>query len=137
MELRTRQNSTNVRFTLASEGAPALLALALWASFTGLMQWLGALAVLDVEVRWLTAYACAVAALAYAVDEELRRALARNRVFALVLGLAAAIASYWHPVAMLAFAPAAVTCGASLALPRARPVSSAPAASPGARPDAL
>jgi len=137
MSERTPTNSTNVRFYLAKPAAPALLALGLWAAFVGLMQWTGALATLGSDVPWLTAFACGVAALAYAFDLELRRALHGSRGIALAVGTMAAIASCWSPAAMLAFAPAVVACGASLASPCRRRVSSTAAASPDARRGAL
>ena len=114
-----------------------MLALTLWACFVGTMEWSGALATVEADLGALTAFACAVAGLAYAVDAELRSALERRRGGALVAGIAAALASCWNPIAMLAFAPAAVACGLALAAPGRGRVSSAPATSPGARPDAL
>jgi len=91
-----------------------LLALVLWAGVVVSMQQAGALATLDGDVPWITAFACGVAALAYAIDAELRRALQDRRRVSVVVGAGAAIAGCWSPEAMLAFAPAAVACGAAL-----------------------
>lgn len=137
MPKRSPENSTNVRFGTNREIAPALVAFILWALFVGLMKKTGALATLADEVQWLTAFACAVAVLAYAVDEELRHALENRRGIAFVVGIAAAIGSALDPAAMLAFSPAAVVCVAAVAAPGRARLSSAAAASPGARRGAL
>lgn len=134
---RSPENSTNVRFGPGREIAPALVAFVLWGLFVGLMKKTGALATLGDELPWLTAFACAVAALAYGVDAELRHALEDRRGIAMLVGIGAALASSLDPTAMLAFAPAVAICVAALTAAAVARVSSAVAASPGARPDAL
>lgn len=139
MSERTSGNSTNVRFSLRHAAAPALLALGLWAVFAGAMQVTGGIAALGDDIRLIAGFACVVAALAYAVDAELRGALAGARPVVLLGGAAGAIAlTLAHPAGLLAFSPAAVLFGAALLVrPRVRAVSSAAAASPGARRGAL
>jgi hypothetical protein len=139
MQSRLRGKSTNVRFYLDRETMPAAIALVLWIGFAEFLGASGALAALGADVPWIAAFACAVAALAYAVDGELRHALSNARPAVLLAGAAAAIAlTLSHAAGLVAFSPAAVLFGAALLLrPRARPVSSAAAASPGARRGAL
>jgi hypothetical protein len=138
MSARAPSNSTNVRF-LHAKAAPALLALALWTAFVALLQVAGGLSTLGRDACWLAGFACGVAALAYAVDGELRSALCGARPATLLGGEAAAIAlTLAHPAGLLAFSPAAVLFSAALLLrPRALAVSSTAAASPGAKPGAL
>ena len=133
MQTLSRENSTNVRFDAG------WLALLLWALLVAALHAGGALERLGSDLAWLTAFACAVAALAYAVDAELRRAVEAMGVPSLSAAFVASTAAgVAHPAGMLAFAPAGLVLGTALVLRAFAPrVSSTAAASPGARPDAL
>ena len=135
MDLSHPTNITNFRI---SDAVPALAAAGLWAAFAATLQAAGALERLGEDVPILAAFACAVAVLAYAVDAELRAVLdAQRGVFlaACSAGLiAGSQASAWMLLTLL---PGGVVLAVAL-VPRAfaRRLSSAAAASPGARPGA-
>ena len=105
-------NSTNVR--LQASAAPALIALALWSALVAAMQWTGALDRFHGELPIFALFACAVAALAYGVDGELRGAVNGQSTMRLVIRVAGLIAAAsLHIAAFVALAPAGVILGAA------------------------
>lgn len=130
------RNSTNVR--LLSAAAPAMVGLALWAALVAILQWTGALDRLHDDLPMVTLFACAVAALAYGVDAELRAAVQSQSTPRLAVRIAAVIAAASiHAAALVALAPAGVVLAAAGVnrMFEAR-LRTAAAASPGARPGA-
>jgi hypothetical protein len=128
-------NSTNVRFRLRREGAGPLLAALLWIALGTALAASGALERLGSDTRVLLAVACAIAALAYGVDAELRATLERAATTGVALAFTLlACAGAWIALATW---PVAVVLLAAL-VRRAAGVrfSSRTAASPGARPGA-
>ena len=105
-------NSTNVRLQAAA--APAVIALALWGGLIAVMQWTGALDRFHGELPMLALFACAVAALAYGVDGELRGAVNGQSTPRLAVRIATLIAAAsLHIAAFVALAPAGVILGAA------------------------
>ena len=137
MSFRSPTNSTNVR-KYEGPGSAVLAAIA-WLAFAGLLAASGAVATLGTDIPILAGAATGVALLAYAVDAELRDALRSAPVgLTLAIAVATTAASTCHPAALLAFTPVAAVCWvAAASRVRATRLSSAPVASPGARPGAL
>ena len=136
MPITTSENSTNVR--LLNDAAPAVIGLALWAALVATLQWSGALDRLHEELPVLTLFACAVAALAYGVDAELRAAAHGQSTARLAVRIVGVIAAAsLHTAAFVALAPAGVVLAAAC-VNRAfeARLRTAAAASPGARPGA-
>src|SRR5512141_2325868 len=92
--LAVRVTSTNVRSILQSRPAAAVLAGAMWAGFVAALAASGALERLAGDVPALAAFVSSIAALAWAVDTELRRsvdAIAPAVMAAVLLALAGAM----------------------------------------------
>ena len=135
---RTPENSTNVRFATESS-APAWLGASVWWLLVTALAATGSIATLAADLPAIAAFMCAVAVLAYVVDGELRQALRRVRTGRLVALAAIAFASCGlGAAAWLAFSPvAAILAIALMDRARSAKLSSAAAASPGARRGAL
>jgi hypothetical protein len=134
----TPENSTNVRFAIEG-AAPAWLGASVWWLLVAALTATGSITTLASDLPAIAAFMCAVAVLAYVVDVELRQALGRLRTPRLVKLAAIALASCTlGPAAWLAFSPiAAVLAIALVDRARGAKLSSAAAASPGARRGAL
>lgn len=136
MAASTRRNSTNVRF--ARDGAAGAIGLALWAVFVAVLHGTGGLDRLHDDLPMVVLFACAVAALAYGVDAELRGAVQRQSTARLVVRLLCVVAAMpLHVALSVALAPAAVVlAAASLARAFEARFRTTVVASPGAKPGA-